>query len=197
MADDLKKSGRRPADRSVDWRQLIWSDIRKKTEVFEISDLTAAIGVNRKTAADYLMCLAAGGYVEHFPASAPGKPDRFKTIRDTGHHAPRLRRDGTPVVQGQAVLQMWSSMQILKDFTYRDLIETATVEISDAAAKSYCHMLLQTGYLRVLSKASPRSGRIAKYRLVRPSGPKPPQIQRVKRVFDPNTKTVYYPEDQR
>lgn len=52
-------------------------------------------------------------------------------------------------------------------------------------------MLLNTGFLRVVQKADPVKGRIATYRLIRNDGPKPPQIQRVKQVFDPNTGKVY------
>ncbi len=85
-------------------------------------------------------------------------------------------------------------MYILKDFSYLDLIETASVEIPVETAKSYCHMLLVTGYLCVLRKADPARAQIARYRLVRNNGPKPPQIQRVKRVYDPNSHEVFMPE---
>jgi hypothetical protein len=55
-------------------------------------------------------------------------------------------------------------------------------------------MLLATGYLKVMRKADPTQGRIAKYRLVRDSGQAAPQVQRVKRVYDPNTGLVHHPE---
>lgn len=49
--------------------------------------------------------------------------------------------------------------------------------------------------LRVVQKASPGHGRKAIYRLIRNTGPLPPQIQRVKHVFDPNTREVHMPEN--
>lgn len=188
------KSGRRPADAGTPGRQHIWEAVRKTSGTFTVTDIADATGAVRKTIHDYLGCLAAGGYLAHTPATAPGLSAIYELLKDTGHHAPRLRRDGTAVTQGQATEQMWRSMCILKQFSYRDLIETATIEIPEWTAKSYCRILLATGYLRVMQKADPAKGRIAHYRLIRNSGPKPPQVQRVKRIFDPNTRTVYAPE---
>lgn len=187
------KSGRRPADRSNPGRQQIWEQVRQQAGVFTVSDIEDATGADRKTIRDYLACLAAGEYVQHSPAPH-GQQASYKLIKNTGFHAPRLRRDGTPVVQGQATEQLWRGMYMLKTFTFQDLIETASIQIPEGTVKAYCKMLLATGYLKVVKKASPKDGRIAKYRLVRNDGPKPPQIQRVKQVYDPNTDTVYQPE---
>ena len=174
----------------------MWQAIRGATGTFTVSDIATAIGAPQKSVRDYLGCLAAGGYVDHTPAEVRGQSGTFKLLRDTGHHAPRLRPDGRPVQQGKASEQLWRSMCILKQFTYRDLMETATVPIPEGTAKAYCRTLLATGYLRVLRKAEPGRGQIALYALVRQSGPKSPQVQRVKRVFDPNTGDVYMPGDQ-
>ena len=188
------KSGRRPADAGTPGRQEIWTAMRALKRPFTTLDLADATGAARKTVHDYLGCLVAGNYVTHEPAPARGRAAVYELIKDTGFHAPRLRPDGTKVTQGVATEQMWRSMCILKKFTFRDLIESSTVEITDWTAKSYCSMLLSTGYLRVLKKADPVKGKIAQYALIRASGPKPPQVQRVKRVFDPNTGEVYAPE---
>ncbi|ALF02132.1 hypothetical protein [Salipiger abyssi] len=188
------KSGRRPASAGTPGRQEIWQAIRKKSDAFTVEDVVAATGANPKTIRDYLGCLVAGSYVSHAAAEARGQFSTYQMLRDTGHHAPRLRKDGSAVVQGQSTEQLWRSMCILKTFTYRDLIETATVEIPEGTAKSYCSMLLATGYLRVLKKADPAKGQIASYSLIRNTGPKPPQVQRVKRIYDPNTREVYMPE---
>lgn len=96
--------------------------------------------------------------------------------------------------QGSITERLWRGMYMQKEFTYLDLLDTTSTSISVETAKSYCQMLLATGYLRVLEKADPVRGRIARYRLIRNNGPKPPQIQRVKRVYDPNTREVFMPE---
>lgn len=187
-------SGRRPADAGTPGRQEIWTEMRALNRPFGVPELADATGAQHKTVHDYLGCLVAGGYVTHEPAPVRGQAATYELIKDTGHRAPRLRRDGTKVTQGAATEQMWRSMCILKKFTFREIIETSTVEITDGTAKSYCSMLLATGYLRVLKKADPVKGKIAQYALIRASGPKPPQVQRVKRVYDPNTGSVYVPE---
>ena len=94
---------------------------------------------------------------------------------------------------------MWTSMRGLGEFNPRDIAAHSTtpdVRVSELTAKAYCAMLLKTGYLRVLKKAEPMAGRQAIYRLIRNSGPKPPQIQRIKQVYDPNTGAVHIPGDQ-
>ncbi|MBN7785165.1 hypothetical protein JYP51_09560 [Ponticoccus gilvus] len=190
------KSGRRPADAGTPGRQEIWTAMRGLGRPFTTTDLVEATGAARKTVHDYLGCLAAAKYVTHEPAAVRGQAATYSLIRDTGHHAPRLRADGSEVTQGVATDQMWRSMRILKKFSFRDLTETATVDITEGAARAYCKMLLSTGYLRVLKKADPVKGRIAQYALIRDSGPRPPKVQRVKQVFDPNTGAVYMPGSQ-
>ncbi len=191
----IRKAGRRPADQAGPGRQEIWEAVREWHErgAFTIADIAAKCGANRKTIHDYLGCLAAGGYVQHNPA-LPGQAASYELLRNTGIHAPRLRRDGQPVEQGQAVQQMWTAMVMLKNFSFLDLIQHATVEISEDTARAYCKSLLATGYLRVKVKADPMRARIARYELLRDSGCLAPQIQRIKCVFDPNTGEVHCPE---
>lgn len=188
-------SGRRPADQSGSGRDAIWAEIRSRGDaVFTVTSLVTACGANQKTCRDYLKGLTAAGYTEQ--ASEPDElPATWRMVRDIGHEAPRVRADGSTVTQGKVTEQLWRGMFILKDFSFRDLIETASVEIPEETAKAYCKMLLATGYLRVIVKAAPHMGRIARYRLIRNNGPKPPKIQRVKRVYDPNTGEVFMPED--
>lgn len=187
------KQGRRPASAATPGRQEIWESIRATPDRFTAQELTASTGANRKTVIDYLRCLTPGGVIE----ATDG--DAFRLIDDRGHHAPRLNRAGKPVTQGAGVENMWRSMRGLAEFTPRDLAVHSTtpdVSVTEWTAKSYCSMLLRTGFLRVIQKASPFHGRQAVYRLIRNTGPKPPQIQRVKQVYDPNTRQVHLPGDR-
>jgi len=190
-------AGRRPVDSAKDNRQMVWGVMR---DAFEKGDgwmtltvISDRARVHRKTTSDYLSCLVAGGYAERKEDAALGCAT-WRLIRDGGHHAPRLRRDGTPVTQGTGVANIWRSMRMLSKFSTLDLTlhsSTPSAPVSEATVKAYCTMLLATGYLRVLQKADPVKGRKAVYRLIRNDGPKPPMIQRVKQVFDPNTGLVY------
>lgn len=182
-------AGRRPAHMPSPGRQEIWEAIRARSGDFTIAGLMDATGANRKTIEDYLRCLIPGGVVE------PVGDSQFRLIDDRGYHAPRLNRSGKPVTQGAGIENMWRSMRGLGQFTALDIAIHSTnahVIVSEPTAKSYTSMLMRTGYLRVVQKAVPGK-RPAIYRLIRNSGPKPPQVQRVKHVFDPNTREVHVP----
>lgn len=191
-----KPTGRQAADKANPGRDAIWAAIRESIDPFSVADLVVSTGANDKTARDYLKGLTRAGYVQNLPAPH-GQVAKWALINDTGHEAPRVRPDGSPVTQGVVTEQLWRGMFMLVEFTFRDLIETSSIDIPEETAKAYCKMLLSTGFLRVLRKADPTKSRIARYRLIRNNGPKPPQIQRVKRVFDPNSGEVFMPEDQR
>lgn len=185
--------GQKPVDVAKDNRQDIWDALRKSAGAWcRASDLAEAVKVHRKTATDYLACLKAAGLVEARKLDERGQEVRL--VRDAGHHAPRLRKDGSAVTQGAGTVNMWRSMRMLGKFGYIDVAlhsSTPTVTVPPQAAQAYCKMLLATGFLRVIQKADPVKGRKAIYRLIRNDGPKPPMIQRVKQVYDPNTGTVY------
>lgn len=184
---------RRPIDQAGTPRDAIWAAIRAVGGAgapFAVADIVTASGANDKTVRDYCRSLAAAGYL----TDHPGEIAQWVLARDIGHEAPRVRLDGSPVTQGAATEQLWRGMYILKEFTFEDLLETASITIRPETARAYCKVLLATGYLRVLRKADPIRGHIARYRLVRNNGPRAPQIQRVKRVYDPNNREVFMPE---
>lgn len=195
----MTASGRRPADAGSDNRQIVWDTLRAAGGAWMDSALMSSrTGVHRKTAADYIAALAAGGYIERRQEDGDGAGGKarlmLRLVKDAGHHAPRLRKDGTAVTQGAGVTNMWRSMRMLGKFSVLDLSlhsSTPAVRVTIETAKAYCGMLLSTGYLRVVQKAEPVKGRIAIYRLIRNDGPKAPMIQRVKQVYDPNTGRVY------
>lgn len=193
MAALAKPTGRRPADQSVAGRQEMWLALKRVPENITISGIANEAKVHRSTVLRYLKALTAAGYLSANPAPQ-GQPGTWVLIRDVGHHAPRVRADGSAVTQGEITRQLWQAMIGLKDFDFRDLMHGSSIDIPEATAKDYCKRLLAAGYLRVLRKADPHAHRIARYRLIRPSGPNAPQVQRVRQVYDPNTGAVYAAE---
>lgn len=187
--------GRKPAQTFVDNRQLVWEALRPKLgQWVTVQALSEDIGVNRKTAMDYLDALEAGGLIERRRDEGHQGLAWARLVLDGGYHAPRLRKDGSAVTQGVGVSNMWKTIKIKKEFTAPEIAQIAsgsTVSVTETTAQSYIGMLFATGYLVVIEKANPGIGRKARYRLVRPSGPRPPMIQRVKRVYDPNDGKVY------
>lgn len=183
---------RRPADIAPLARPMIWAAIRRMPEPITVTKVEEITGSNRKTILDYVKALTAGGYLEALESVAKGAKC-WRLARDAGVDAPRLRSDGSPVTVGVVNEQLWLGMEMLKEFTYLDLVQNASIKVSELTAQTYCRALHATGYLRVLVPAAPAKGRIARYRLVRAKGPIPPQIQRVKTVWDPNSGEVFWP----
>ncbi|UOA25930.1 hypothetical protein [Pseudosulfitobacter sp. DSM 107133] len=187
------------ASREPQGRQPLWEEMVKfNGEPFTITDIHDQTYVSRHTIRSYLKSLVLAEYVERIePPEGAIREEaaiRFKIIADpVPYHAPRLSREGKPVVQGGGVENMWRTMRMLGQFSPRDLAAHATtdiVNVSDTTAKSYCSLLLQAGFLKVVSKAQPPKKQ-AVYRLIRNTGPNPPMIQRTKQVFDPNTQKAY------
>lgn len=187
------------ASREPQGRQPLWEEMVKfNGEPFTITDIHDQTYVSRHTIRSYLKSLVLAEYVERIePPEGAIREEaaiRFKIIADpVPYHAPRLNREGKPVVQGGGVENMWRTMRMLGQFSPRDLAAHATtdiVNVSDTTAKSYCSLLLQAGFLKVVSKAQPPKKQ-AVYRLIRNTGPNPPMIQRTKQVFDPNTQKAY------
>lgn len=171
----------------------VWAEIRR-LNIFTTRDIHENTDIHNKTITDYVKRLMAGGYIEEHASFEETR--RYVLVRDAGIHPPRIRPNGQPVTQGKGTENMWRSMRMLGQFTPRDIMvhsTTDTVSVTEATAKSYCSMLLKAQYLRVVQKAVPGK-RQATYKFVRNTGPLPPQIQRVKQVFDPNIREVtYYP----
>jgi hypothetical protein len=188
ISADKAASSREPQGRQPLWEAMLAFEGKP----FSVAQIVDALYVNRRTVSSYLACLCAGGYADR--QDDPDGPVTYRIVKaDPPYHAPRLNRKGEPVTQGAGVENMWRSMRRQGEFQPFEIAawsSTELVQVSEKTAKTYCSMLLKAGYLRVTKKAVPGTFQ-ATYVLIRNSGPKPPQIQRIKQVFDPNTKTVY------
>lgn len=182
---------RKPADklRPDQTRQAIWDVIRAKKTV-TIFDILYEVCLSRDAVIDYLLGLIAAGFLEKIPAI---KDVKYTLIKDNGQEAPRVRKDGTAVTQGLAREQMWRAMGIFsqkgKTFEVRDLTlfaTTATTPVAETDAKHYCTHLHQSGYLTIVKAGSPGKSTVYRMPANRWTGPKPVQIQRTRRCFDPN-----------
>lgn len=200
-----KGRGRKPADTanySLVGYEAAWAAMRE-LKLFTRADLVIHIAknkswsVNDSTVKDYIYRLNKGGYLEVANVDKKGGARRlytYKLIRDVGVNAPRLQRDGSVSTMGMGRLNLWRSMKILKEFDYRELSATATnelVTVKEIEAKDYVFHLEKAGYLKKVKPAN-NAGSLARYCLI-PSkftGPKAPQIQRVKQVYDPNLQQV-------
>lgn len=185
-------------------RQAVWLAIREIGE-FTLRDLWLTTNVDRATVRTYVESLAKAGILETFSSGKATsgqkgqQPTVFKLVRDCGIEAPRVDRDGNPVIQGAAREQMWRTMKMVRgDFTSEELAIAASLEdspVSPVDAKDYLRHLAVAGYLAITQRG--RSGKPGRYRFnpAKNTGPKPPMIQRMQTVFDPNLgKIVWHPQ---
>lgn len=179
-------------------RDLLWAEMRRRRR-FTMAEIASATGVKHSTAQDFFRGLVVVGYLApdgEVPSPLATSPQFsmrtvYLLVRDCGVDAPRLRRDGTEYpVSGRE--RMWRAMRVLGEFSARDLAAHASVggpEVALAEADTYCKYLRRAGYLLVSG-----SGAEARFRFIpsRYTGPRPPMIQRVRRIWDPNLGKVVW-----
>lgn len=93
---------------------------------------------------------------------------------------------------------IWRSMRILREFCPSDIEASlfgADTGIELKKIQTYCSLLVRAGYLRVLRKAG--KVRPARYRLVRDTGPLPPQEKRLPVVVDGNQDRIVFARGER
>jgi len=197
--------GRRPADAMAALPANVgqdgaWRLIRRLGRFTRPQLLGGLVRTGRDTVRSYVDRLEAAGIVRRAGIDRQGGRETvvYELVpeMDPGEETPRVRPDGSIVLQGEGRAAMWRTMKILKEFTAADLVtlgSTEEVPLGDQDARTYCKMLKAAGYLVEAQPGTPQGGR-AVYRLVpsRVTGPKAPQIQRTKHVFDPNLRKVVW-----
>lgn len=184
--------GRKPMDQlgPLHTRQALWDAIREVAHErgrFTVPEITERTLLGVDTARSYVRGLVAAGIVRQAAAGGRiGEATQWELVRDAGAEAPRLREDGSPVIQGQGRENMWLAMKIMHDFSPRELAVAATMpdcQVRETTAAEYLLYLHRAGYL------ARQNGR---YRLLPGAwtGPFAPMIQRTKRVWDPNLKKI-------
>jgi len=184
-------------------RDLMWQGIRhlRQFTYRQLEDWVNRqphnVRINDESIKTYVRALAKSGHLEECGSEGEGQyaAKRWKLVNDVGVDAPRVNRKGKSVTQGAARENMWRSIRILGSFDYRDLALAASTEscqVKAGDAKDYLRHLASAGYLATVQKG--KAGLPARYRLL-PSmntGPRPPQVQRIKQVFDPNLGRVMH-----
>lgn len=178
-------------------RQRIWEVLRQQTGEFEMYPIARQSNTDDETLRTYLTCLRKGGYVEVVQQKRYDKTT-YRFLKDTGIEAPRLNRKGEPVTQGLVSEAIWRTLRILGELDARQItnhVAAAGLDVTMAYVKRYIGALKKAGYLLVCLKGNPH--RLERIRL-KPgmdTGPRAPQIQRVKTVYDPNLNKVMHADD--
>lgn len=175
-------------------REKIWATVRALGQ-FTARRLEKHSGTKMATIKEYLPALIKAGHVEAINELRPGAERLYALKEDCGADAPRLRRDGTSIPPDGRT-RMWQALPVLSSFNPAELAHAASLPEAPVAvreAEYYCRWLERGGY--VLGGPGPRYIGVPSRR----HGPKAPQVQRVKRLYDPNTGEVLHetvtPED--
>lgn len=189
----------------VTHRDAIWDAIRSHQGPFTSGDIERATRASIHTIRDYLRGLTIAGYLEDLGAQAWQPTEgaariptafqrhQYRLINNVGIDAPKVTRDGRLITTGQARENMWRTMKIIGAFTVQQLCVQASTEdcqIKQQDAKDYIKHLKAARYL----KMTRLRGEPTLYRFIPAmnTGPKPPMVQKIKQVYDPNTQTVVW-----
>ena len=188
-----------PVDKSrklLRGQEYYWRVICKladRPEGFTVGDVAGQTNGRDRDVREYMLRLVRGGYLQR-TGEKRGQAILYKRIRNS-HAAPRVRKDGSEVIQGRSQDHMWRSMKMLSSFSFHDLAIAASTEdvpISEEHARNYITHLLRAGYLTVLKPGGPNKAAIYRLKPSKNTGPQAPLVQRVKHVFDPNLNKVVW-----
>lgn len=199
----MKPHPRKPVDIEMaggkSKRQRMWEAMRTKQQGFTIQDIAAAADLDMEAVKGYISALKRGQWlVQINDVLARGKTKRYALVRDNGIEAPRVNRHGDTVTQGLAQEQMWRTMRLIGEFDYLQLMANASTPehpIAAAAARDYLRYLANAGYLQQTAAACGRKPARWQFINNRYSGPRPPMIQRLNAVYDPNLGKVVWQQE--
>ncbi|MDH5785360.1 MAG: hypothetical protein OEZ16_07095 [Chromatiales bacterium] len=214
-----KQRHRATADRTLrhgyrTHRDAIWAAIRELRQ-FTINDIEEWVNdtarskqandarrCSRDTVKTYVQGLTLAGYLQRTEGqrrecdeSNRYVQNRWQLIKDAGNETPRVTRKGERVTQGDGNERMWRAMRVLGEFNRTELlsiVNSTGEQVNETTAKDYIRYLHYANYLKEMQEGAP--GRQARYRFIpqRYTGPLAPMIQRVKAVYDPNTREVVW-----
>ncbi len=175
-------------------RQRVWEQIRINQDKFQIGEVAHSAEVKKDTAKRYVQCLERGGYVVKL-----GEGD-YQLIKNNGIEAPRLNEDGQPVTMGLMQEAIWKCLRALgatDAFKLLGHAEAGGIEVTINHVRKYLRALKKAGYLKVVHRAVGARGEPEVITLIpkMDTGPRPPQIQRVGVVYDPNLNQVMHADD--
>ncbi len=194
--------GAKPAEQAdahcVSGYKAFWAAINCASQkgVFTVSDIYRETKTHRPPVRAYFRRLENAGYLKRVGVGA----DRaviFEQVRKT-RTAPRLREDGTHVIEAKASDQMWRAMQMMPAFTKHDLVTWASTDdkaIRLFAAADYIKHLKRAGYLQVMGASRPGTAAVYRLKAAMRTGPLAPVIKRIKVVYDRNLKKIMWAED--
>lgn len=186
-------------------RQRVWNAIRESRKEFTIAQVAELGGMKYDSTRDFITGLRKAGIISELRREKKPRTSShidiivYQLVKDLGYTAPSVDRQGNLLTPRPLNKAMWNTLRITKQaVNARELAAFSSNDenvVSEETADSYLRMLHQAGYLKIAQEAH-HAVKKAKYILLphMNTGPKPPQIQRAKQVFDPNTNQTMFSE---
>lgn len=174
-------------------RQRIWEAIRATAPAFTAYEISRRARTDDTVVRSYLQALIKADFVAVIEGGK-FEEQTLRLIKDNGAEAPAITRQGKPSTAGKGTEAMWRTLRILGEMDADELAAQASIvaPTTSWSARSYLKWLKRAGYLIEVSPSKP--GTKARYRLApgKYTGPRPPMIQRIGQVFDPNLGEVVF-----
>ncbi|WP_199508595.1 MULTISPECIES: hypothetical protein [unclassified Psychrobacter] len=175
--------------------EKLWDMLRTAEDGVIISDVARTIPtINYDKAKAWLSALMCAGYVsrEQIKLTRKLPTYRYLLTRDIGQTPPRIDAKGAPkpVSVGEAV---WRTIRIIKTFNANQVIASGSTPerpLNSASVRQYLKELYNAGYLQI--RQAGQAKQLAVYQLLHNTGPKAPEIQRGKKVYDANLGMIVY-----
>lgn len=187
-------------------QDVVWAAIRER-KIFTRADIIVFIaghkysGISDYTVNSYIQRLVKGGVlavIESKQVRGVSQLHTYELIKDCGVHAPRFDKSGKRSTSGIGRECMWRAMKMLGEFNAAELVAASSnerVTVQEHEAKYFIKHLFKAGYLHRTHAGTKHTG-LSRFRLLpsKNTGPRPPQIQRVLSVYDPNLAQVVWPK---
>lgn len=170
-----------------DIEKAMWGYIASKESVTH-ADIKGAVDVTDYKRTNFVAKLKRDGLLKK--CGKRGIHDLF-----TVHDAEALRKNDTEKRQSPQG-GMWAGMRVLGNFTPIEIhkaILQRHPDITEMTVTKYCQQLLKAEYLRVVQTAK-IGVRPARYRLIKDTGPLPPQVKHKQVIIDGNSGEVAHVE---
>lgn len=175
--------------------EKLWDMLRATADGVTIRDVARKIpSINYDKAKAWLGALNNAGYVSRKEISLTRSLPtyRYQLIRDIGQKPPRIDSKGAP--KPPSVNEaIWRTIRIITTFNANQIIvsgSTPELVLNIASVRQYLRHLHSAGYLQV--RQAGQAKQLAIYQLIHNTGPKAPEVQRGKKIYDGNLGMVVY-----
>lgn len=189
-------TGRKPVSVAPKNRKMIWKVIRDLKH-FTIRNIEDKTKIQPRTIASYLQSLERAEIIDKHPVYQPHRgclrTNEYNLLKDMGVMAPVINKNGG-LVEDTHQARIWRTIRILKNFTLKDIVATASQDddpVSITGADQYLNYLKKAGYL-----IKKNNEKVFHLNLSMNKGVQAPQIQRIKQIYDPNIDAVVWNSEE-